>query len=59
MFVHVCVCVCVSVSVSVLSHNLLECSVLLLVKLIAGKNVSPSDKELCRFFKNFLVAEKL
>ena len=33
--------------------------VLLLVESIAGKNVSPSDKQLCRFSKNILGAEKL
>ena len=32
--------------------------VLLLVEPIAGKNSSPSDKQLWRFLKNFLVAEK-
>ena len=48
----VCVCVCV------LPHNLGECFVLLLIEPIARKNVSPSDKQLWRFLKNFLVAEK-
>ena len=38
--------------------NLGEYFILLLVKSIAGKNVSPSDKQLWRFLKNFLVAEK-
>ena len=38
----VCVCVCVFV----LPCNLAECFVLLLVEPIAGKNVSPSDKQL-------------
>ena len=45
-------CVCV------LPCNLGECFVSLLVEPIAGKNVSPSDKQLWRFLKNFLVAEK-
>ena len=41
-----------------LPRDLGECFVLLLVEPIAGKNVSPSDKQLCQFLKNFLVAEK-
>ena len=48
----VCVCVCV------LPRNLGECFVSLLVEPIAGKKVSPSDKQLWRFLKNVLVAEK-
>ena len=38
--------------------NLGECFVSLLFEPIAGKNVSHSDKYLCRFLKNALVAEK-
>ena len=55
-----CVCVCVSVCLSVclLVRNLGEYFVSLLVEPIAGKNVSPSDKQLWRFLKNVLVAEK-
>ena len=45
-------CVCL------LPCNLGECFVSLLFEPIAGKNVSPSDKQLCRFLKNALVAEK-
>ena len=45
-------CVCLLV------RNLGECFVSLLFEPIAGKNVSPSDKKLWRFLKNFLVAEK-
>ena len=45
-------CVCL------LPCNLGECFVSLLFEPIAGKNVSPSDKRLCRFLKNALVAEK-
>ena len=49
---------CVSVSCCYLV--ILENSfVSLLVEPIAGKNVSPSDKQLWRFSKNVLVAEKL
>ena len=48
-----CVCVCLLV------RNLGECFISLLFEPIAGKNVSPSDKQLWRFLKNFLVAEKL
>ena len=44
-------CVCV------LLCNLGECFVSLLVEPIARKNVNPSDKQLWRFLKNFLVAE--
>ena len=47
-----CVCVCV------LPCNLGERFVLLLVEPIDGKNVSPSDKQVWRFLKNILVAEK-
>ena len=55
----VCVCVCgVCVPVCLLVRNLGEYFVLLLVEPIAGKNVSPSDKQLWRFLKNVLVAEK-
>ena len=46
-------CVCV------LPRNLRDSFVSLLVEPIAGKNVSPSDKQLWRFPKNVLVAEKL
>ena len=45
-------CVCLLV------RNLGEYFVSLLVEPIAGKNVSPSDKQLWRFLKNVLVAEK-
>ena len=45
-------CVCV------LPCNLGECFASLLVEPIAGKNMSPSDNQLWRFLKNFLVAEK-
>ena len=45
-------CVCLLVC------NLGEYFVSLLVEPIAGKNVSPSDKQLWRFLKNVLVAEK-
>ena len=48
-----CVCVCL------FFLNLGDSFVLLLVEPIAGKNVSPSDKQLWRFLKNVLVAEKL
>ena len=51
-------CVCVCVSVCLLVRNLGEYFVSLLVEPIAGKNVSPSDKQLWRFLKNVLVAEK-
>ena len=49
-----CVCVCVCV----LPRNLGDNFVSLLVEPIAGKNVSPSDKQLWRFSKNVLGAEK-
>ena len=55
---YVCVCVCVCVCVRVLPCNLGECFVSLLVEPIAGKNMSPSDKQLWRFLKNISVAEK-
>ena len=42
----------------VLPRNLGECFVSFLVEPIAGKNVSPSDKKLWQFLKNFLAAEK-
>ena len=58
MCVCVCVCVCVCLSVCLLVRNLGEYFVSLLVEPIAGKNVSPSDKQLWRFLKNVLVAEK-
>ena len=45
-------CVCVFL------RNLGDSFVLLLVEPIAGKNASPSDKNLWRFLKNILVAEK-
>ena len=48
----------VCLSVCLLPCNLGECFVSLLVELIAGKNVSPSNKQLCRFLKNVSVAEK-
>ena len=41
-----------------LPRNLGECFVSLLFEPIAGKNVSHSDKQLWRFLKNILVAEK-
>ena len=41
-----------------LVRNLGEYFVWLLVEPIAGKNVSPSDKQLWRFLKNVSVAEK-
>ena len=41
-----------------LPRNLGDSFVSLLVEPIAGKNVSPSDKQLWRFSKNVLVAEK-
>ena len=50
--VRVCVCVCVFL------RNLGDSFVSLLVEPIAGKNVSPFDKQLWRFSKNVLVAEK-
>ena len=53
-----CVCVCVCLSVCLLVRNLGEYFVSLLVEPIVGKNVSPSDKQLWRFSKNDLVAEK-
>ena len=46
-----CLCVC-------LPRNLGDIFVSLLVEPIAGKNVSPSDKQLWRFSKNILCAEK-
>ena len=49
---------CVCLSVCLLVRNLGEYFVSLLVEPIAGKNVSPSDKQLWRFLKNVLVAEK-
>ena len=52
------VCVCVCVFVCLLPCNLGECFVSLLVEPIAGKNASPSDKQLWRFLKNISVAEK-
>ena len=51
------ICVCVSVP-CLLPCNLGEYFVSLLFELIAGKNVSPSDKKLWQFLKNVLVAEK-
>ena len=50
--------VCVHVSVCLLPRNLGECFISLLVEPIAGKNMSPSDKKLCRFLKNVSVAVK-
>ena len=58
MCVCVSVCLCVCLSVCLLVRNLGEYFVSLLVEPIAGKNVSPSDKQLWRFLKNVLVAEK-
>ena len=49
-------CVCVCLSVCLLVRNLEEYFVSLLVEPIAGKNVSPSDKQLWRFLKIVLVA---
>ena len=49
---------CVSVCVCVFPRNLGECFVSLLVEPIAGKNVSPSNKQLWRFLKNVLGTEK-
>ena len=46
------------VPVCVLPRNLGECFVLLLVEPIAGKNVSPSDKQFWQFFLNVSLAEK-
>ena len=42
-----------------LPRNFGECFISLLVEPIAGKNTSPSDKQLWRFSENFLVTEKL
>ena len=55
-----CVCVCVSVCLfaCLLPRNLGECFVSLLVKPIAGKNMNPSDKQLCQFLKDISVADK-
>ena len=50
--------VCVCVSVCLLPRNLGECFVSLLVEPIAGKNASPSDKQLWQFLKKFSVTEK-
>ena len=47
-------CVCVSV----LPHNLGDSFVSLVVEPIVRKKVSPSDKQLWPFSKNFLGAEK-
>ena len=47
-----CVCVCLFL------RNLGDSFVLLIVEPIPGKNMSPSDKNLWRFLKNILVAEK-
>ena len=52
------ICPCVCVSVGLLPRDLGEYFVSLLFEPIAGKNVSPSDKQLWRFLKNVLVAEK-
>ena len=52
MSVSVCVCMCLFFC------NLGDSFVSLLVEPIAGKNASPSDKNLWRFSKNDLVAEK-
>ena len=46
------------VSVCLFLRNLGDSFISLLVEPIAGKNVSPSDKQLWRFSKNVLVAEK-
>ena len=53
-----CLCLCLCLSVCLLVRNLGEYFVSLLVEPIAGKNVSPSNKQLWRFLKNVLVAEK-
>ena len=50
-----CVCVCVCLFFRNLGDSFLS----LLVEPIVGKNASPSDKNLWRFLKNVLVAEKL
>ena len=55
----VCVSVCLCVCVCLFLRNLGDSFISLLVELIAGKNVSPSVKNLWRFLKNVLVAEKL
>ena len=47
-----------SVCVCMLPHNVGEYFVLHLVEPIAGKNASPSDKQLWQYLKNFLVLEK-
>ena len=52
----VCACVCLCVCYLIILENASFHSVL--VEPIAGKNVSPSDKQLWRFLKNILVAEK-
>ena len=49
-----CVCVCVCLFLRNLGDSFLS----LLFEPIAGKNMSPSDKQLWRFSKNILVAEK-
>ena len=54
----VCVCVCVCLSVCLLPRNIGECFLSLLVESIAGKKVSSFDKQLWRFSKNVLGAEK-
>ena len=54
--VYVCACACVCICV--LPRNLRECFISLLVEPIAGKNMSPSNKQLWQFLKNFLGAEK-
>ena len=46
------------VSVCLLPRNLGECFLSLLIESIAGKNVSSFDKQLWRFLKNVLGAEK-
>ena len=53
-----CVSVCLSVCLCLLPRNLGECFVSILFQPIAGKNVSPSNKQLWRFLKTVLVAEK-
>ena len=42
----------------VLTRNLGESFISLLVEPITGKNASPSDNQLWQFLKNFFVAEK-
>ena len=52
------IAICLCVSVCLFLRNLGDSFLSLLFEPIAGKNVSPSDKQLWRFSKNVLVAEK-